>query len=122
MHYYRWKPYINSWEDEMRTRRVPSFWQRCCSVPATSFAQDVTQDVKKAGPATKDAAKDTGKDVEKGTKKATDATVSGSKKAYNSTANGTKKATDATVNGTKKAYNKTATTTKDAANKVDGKN
>jgi len=66
------------------------------------FAQTAGQDMKSAGTATKDAAKDTGNGGVK----------TGTTKAYHKTATGTKTAATKTATGTKTVASKTATGTK----------
>jgi hypothetical protein len=79
--------------------------------PALTFAQSTaTQDIKKAGTETKDAAKDTGHAVSKGTQK-----------GYHKTVNGTKEAADKTADTSKTVAHKTSQTTKKTADKVEGK-
>jgi predicted small secreted protein len=96
--------------------------------PGSSLAQSVGQDMKSAGSATKDAAKDTGhaadtvgKKTASGTTRAYHKTTTATSHMAHSTAKGTKKAAVKTSDVTKTGYHKTVSETKKAGDKVSGK-
>ena len=74
----------------------------------SAYAQSAGQDMRNAGHATKDAAKDTAHGVKRGSETAYHKTAHGTTKAYHKTAHGTKKAYHATAHGVEKTGDKVA--------------